>query len=172
MVKAGDNTTCLRVADIYSAIPAINGKVEMVYEGEQEGPYNVAVNLIIQSIRKEFEKHFPAEEKKRKGDKKPLDPYREITRWFSAGNALVLPADMKDSDYAKALQEVPGLAEMVEKHMNDLGPAEKFAAMELILHGLAAMSKISVRTMDEELQFSDLLGSIFNGAEGVDGVEF
>jgi magnesium chelatase subunit I len=172
MVISGDESTCIRVADIYSAIPAINGKVEMVYEGEQEGPYNVAVNLIIQSIRKEFEKHFPVEEKKRKGDKKPLDPYREITRWFASGHALILPADMKDSDYAKALSEVPGLADMVEKQLPNLGPAEKFTAMELLLHGLAAMSKISVRTLNKEVHFSDLLGSIFNGAEGVDGDEF
>jgi len=172
MVKAGDRTTCLRVADIYSAIPAINGKVEMVYEGEQEGPYNVAVNLIIQSIRKEFERHFPVEEKKRKGDKKPLDPYREITRWFSAGNALILPADMKDGDYALALSEVPGLADLIDKHLPNLGPAEKYAGMELLLHGLAAMSKISVRTLNEEVHFSDLLGSIFNGAEGADNDEF
>jgi hypothetical protein len=53
-----------------------------------------------------------------------------------------------------------------------LGPAEKYAGMELLLHGLAAMSKISVRTLNEEVHFSDLLGSIFNGAEGADNDEF
>lgn len=161
MLLNNEKHTTARVSDIFAAIPAINGKIEMVYEGEQEGPYNVAVSLIIQSIRSVFESHFPAEAKKRKGDKKPLDPYREIIRWFGS-NALRLHADISDKEFKKQLSTVQGLEELTMKYAN-AAENELSSAMEWVLQGLAAMSKISMFELDQVREYSDLLNSMFTG---------
>ena len=164
MILSGESNTVLRVADLYAAIPAINGKIEMVYEGELEGPYHVAVNLIIQSIRETFTSYCPVEGKARKNDKKPLDPYREVTRWFGEGALLDLSLDMSDAAYRKALDAVPGLLDLALKYFPDLKElAHQYTAMELILHGLAAVSKLSKTYNDGSMQFADLFGSILPG---------
>ena len=50
----GDKRTSVRITDFWGIIPSITGKVELVYEGEQEGPYGVAIELINQSIKESF----------------------------------------------------------------------------------------------------------------------
>ena len=165
MTLSGDAHTTLRISDLYGAVQAINGKVEMVYEGEQEGPYNVAISLIIQSIREVFGTYFPTESRSRKGDKKPLDPYREVTRWFGSGQVLLLPAAANETDYRKTLDAVPGLADIAEKDMPDASGDARYAAMELVLHGLAAISRISAQSLQHGTEFADLLGSILPSAE-------
>ncbi len=166
MILSGDKNTVLRVADLYAAVPAINGKIEMVYEGELEGPYHVALNLIIQSIRECFTAYCPVEGKARKNDKKPLDPYREVTRWFGEGALLDLSLDMSDAEYRKELEKVPGLYDLALKYFPHLSDAaHHYTAMELILHGLAAVSKLSKTYHDGSMQFADLFGSILPGNE-------
>ena len=59
ILKSGEKSTFARVADFSGVIPAITGKVELVYEGEQEGPGIVARNLIGKAIRTQFIKYFP-----------------------------------------------------------------------------------------------------------------
>jgi magnesium chelatase subunit I len=164
MILSGDQSTVLRVADLYAAVPAINGKIEMVYEGELEGPYHVALNLIIQSIRESFTRYCPVEGKARKNDKKPLDPYREVTRWFGEGSLLELSLNMNDAEYRKALDQVPGLYDLALKYFPHLNQAAHiYTAMELILHGLAAISKLSKTFNDGSMQFADLFGSMLTG---------
>ncbi|MEY3983588.1 MAG: hypothetical protein RL160_1147, partial [Bacteroidota bacterium] len=164
MILSGDQSTVLRVADLYAAVPAINGKIEMVYEGELEGPYHVALNLIIQSIRESFTRYCPVEGKTRKNDKKPLDPYREVTRWFGEGSLLELSLNMNDAEYRKALDQVPGLYDLALKYFPHLNQAAHiYTAMELILHGLAAISKLSKTFNDGSMQFADLFGSMLTG---------
>ncbi|MBU6325112.1 MAG: magnesium chelatase, partial [Bacteroidetes bacterium] len=166
MILSGDKHTVLRVADLYAAVPAINGKIEMVYEGELEGPYHVALNLIIQSIRETFTAYCPVEGKARQNDKKPLDPYREVTRWFGEGALLDLSLDMSDAEYRKELEKVPGLYDLALKYFPNLSDAaHHYTAMELILHGLAAISKLSKTYHDGSMQFADLFGSILPGSD-------
>lgn len=59
----GEKKTFVRVSDFWGVIPSITGKLELVYEGEQEGPFIVALNLIGKAIRSQFVKYFPAPEK-------------------------------------------------------------------------------------------------------------
>ena len=47
------------ISDLVGIIPSITGKIELVYEGEQEGPYQVAMNLVDKSIRSQFVQYFP-----------------------------------------------------------------------------------------------------------------
>ena len=53
----------LRISDFVGVIPAITGKVELVYEGEQEGPNIVAQNLVGKAIRTQFLNYFPDPDK-------------------------------------------------------------------------------------------------------------
>ncbi|MFX6036010.1 hypothetical protein ABTE74_21740, partial [Acinetobacter baumannii] len=78
------------VSDLFGIIPAITGKIELVYEGEQEGPYQVALNLLDKAIRTQFVVYFPNPDslkKKRNTGKKsaeenaPENPYKSIIRW-------------------------------------------------------------------------------------------
>ncbi len=59
--------------DLVGIIPSITGKVELVYEGEQEGPYQVAMNLVDKAIRTQFVQYFPNPDqlKKRRNTGKP-----------------------------------------------------------------------------------------------------
>ena len=76
--------TFVRITDFVGVVPAITGKVELVYEGEQEGPAIVAKNLIGKAIRTQFTNWFPNPEKFRK--QKESNPYKEVIAWFNEGD--------------------------------------------------------------------------------------
>src|SRR6478752_7452049 len=63
-----ERETQVWISDLAGIIPAITGKIELVYEGEQEGPYQVALNLVDKAVRSTFVQYFPNPEtlKKRK----------------------------------------------------------------------------------------------------------
>src|SRR6056297_4127804 len=84
----GDKSSAIRITDIYQMIPAITGKVELVYEGEQEGALNVAKHLIGKAVSNIFKKHFPDPQKILKDEE---GPYEDIINWFAAGNTVELP---------------------------------------------------------------------------------
>src|SRR5690606_4129284 len=130
----GEPTTHIRVSDFIGVVPAITGKVELVYEGEQEGPGIVAQNLVGKAIRTQFANYFPDPDKFRK--QKEKSPYKKITEWFSDGNILDLLHESKQRDYEKSLREVPGLADLVKDlHKNEPSETKTFL-MEFALHGL------------------------------------
>jgi magnesium chelatase subunit I len=79
-LRNGEKNTVIRVADFVGVIPAITGKVELVYEGEQEGPSIVAQNLVGKAIRTQFIQYFPDPDKFRKLKEK--SPYKKITDIF------------------------------------------------------------------------------------------
>ncbi len=153
----GEGKTTVRISDLYGIIPNITGKIEMVYEGEQEGPHNVAMILLGKALRTVFSLHFPAVDKSKTEEK---SPYKRITDWFEQGNSLALNFDSKDNMYARELNRVDGLAELVDKHIQDSGKMDRYLWMEFVLHGLAEYSKLSKKTFDDRAIFSDLLGSM------------
>ncbi len=154
-----EKKTRARITDFWGVVPAITGKVELVYEGEQEGPYAVAVNLMGGAIKKMFLNHFPNPEKLRKGRER--DPYGTIRAWFSAGNTVELLNDSNDKDYKKKLEEVAGLKKMVESHL-DLKGDELYTYMELVLHGLAEFEVVNKDLVDSSFKFRDLLANMLD----------
>src|SRR4249920_1694794 len=54
-----EKNTQVWLSDLAGIIPSITGKIELVYEGEQEGPYQVAYNLLERAIRTQFVQYFP-----------------------------------------------------------------------------------------------------------------
>lgn len=159
------------ISDLTGIIPAITGKIELVYEGEQEGPYQVALNLLDKSIRTVFSQYFPNPDQLKKKrntgkrsteEKEPENPYRAITRWFDAGNHLDLLLDMKDEERVAKLYQVSGLHAVVKKYYPQANEQETTLLMELLLHGLAAYSMLSKKMIGARIEFKDLMGSMMN----------
>lgn len=168
MLLNGETKGVVRVSDFAGVVPAITGKVEMVYEGEQEGPYNVAVSLIIQSIKQVFTDMVPYVTKiRKKGKESGPDYFREITEWFEQGNTLNIYSDMAEKEFVKKINSVPGLDELLEKQKELIvSPQEKTVVKELILHGLACISRISRKEIETGYSFGDLLAGMMQGGEG------
>jgi magnesium chelatase subunit I len=154
-----EKSTAIRVTDFIGVIPAITGKVELVYEGEQEGPGIVAQNLIGKAIRTQFLNYFPDPEKFRK--QKDTSPYKKITNWFSDGNNVDLLHEMPQSDFEKALKSIPGLNDLVNSFHKGQDTGVKLFLMEFALHGMAEYSLISKHNLVAGHQFKDLLSSMF-----------
>ncbi|MDI1354337.1 MAG: magnesium chelatase [bacterium] len=147
-----------RIGDLYGAVPAINGKIELVYEGEQEGPAVIAQNLISLAIRNLFVQLFPDPALLKR--KKETSEYSTITSWFSQNNILDLLDRENDKVYASALIIVEGLEELVNKYHPSAKGVEKWVLMEFALHGLAEHSLLSKNKLVEGVSFKDLFGSL------------
>ena len=156
----GESNTVVRIADLIGVIPAITGKVELVYEGEQEGAGLVAYNLIGKAIRTLFVNYFPSPEQKKKD--KSGNPYVIPLAWFGEGNTLDILASQPDKAYKTLLHAVPGLEEVVTQMVKGLSEKEKEFYMEFALHGLAEYSQLSKKMLDTGLQFKDLFSSMFD----------
>ncbi len=161
-----EKETQVWLSDLVGIIPSITGKIELVYEGEQEGPYQVAVNLLERSIRTQFGQYFPNPEtlKKRKGKETSAEdsPYKAITRWFDSGNSLNTFFETRDEDKIQLLYKVDGLHALVKKHFKAANEKENALLMEFVLHGLAAHSLISKKVVEGKIEFKDLMGSMLN----------
>ncbi len=161
----GEASTQVWLSDLTGIIPSITGKIELVYEGEQEGPYQVAVNLVERAIRNQFKQYFPSPEtlKKRKSAENPVEnPYKAIIAWFDGGNSLDLFLETRDDDKIQLLYKVNGLHALVKKYFHTGNEKETALLMELVLHGLAAHSLISKKVIDGKIEFKDLMGSMLN----------
>jgi magnesium chelatase subunit I len=155
-----ERSAAVRVADFIAVIPAITGKVELVYEGEVEGAGKVAHYLIGKAIRSQFTSLFPDPQKFKRHPEK--SPYRHIVEWFKRDHNLEIPNDAPEAEYRTALSAIPHLEELVRKHAELEDPAELYFYMEFILHGLAEFSMLSKQLMDGGAQFQDLLSTMLN----------
>jgi magnesium chelatase subunit I len=154
-----EKSSNIRISDFIGVVPAITGKVELVYEGEQEGPGIVAQNLIGKAIRTQFISFFPDPEKFRK--QKEKSPYKKITNWFGDGNTVDLLHDMSQPEFEKNLKSVPGLIDLINEFHKSADSETKLFLMEFALHGLAEYSLISKHNLTAGLQFKDLLSGMF-----------
>ncbi len=161
-----EKETQVWISDLTGIIPSITGKIELVYEGEQEGPYQVAFNLMEKAIRTQFAKYFPNPETFKKKRVKDTgadeNPYRAITKWFDAGNHLNLFFQAKDDDKVHLLYKVDGLYGLVKKHFPNANAKENALLMEFVLHGLSSYSLISKKVLEGKIEFKDLMGSMLN----------
>lgn len=153
---------CVRVSDLYYVESAITGKLELVYEGEQEGPQKVARLLIGRAIRKVFVGYFP--DPSFKG--KERETYGKILEWFAQGNTLTLDPELSDAAFKKSLRTVSGLDEVIT---GQFGPAkkqrisakERWIFKEFVLEGLHQASMLG----KEEQTYSDMMGSMLGSLD-------
>ena len=167
-LQNGEKHTTIRIADFAGVIPAITGKIELVYEGEQEGPLNVAYRLLSLAIRTTFTQYFPDPQaakktKETKGAKPKPSAYQAITTWFDKGNDLALLQQLPDTAFVQNLYKVEGLYGMVKQYHPGIDDATTALLMEFVLHGLAEFSMISKKRLDQGgYSFADMLGSMLD----------
>ncbi len=157
-IITGEPRVQARISDLLTVAPAITGKIELVYEGEQQGTESVAENLIDEALRRTFRCHFPDPSQKRM-DGWP-DPYAEVVAWFE-DNELDLLAESSERDYEAALNTVAGLAKLVDDREEPIPPGERGLWMEFVLHGLAEFSRIGRNGFTASVTFSDLFSSLY-----------
>ncbi|MDX1478122.1 MAG: magnesium chelatase [Saprospiraceae bacterium] len=158
MLLNGESETTVRISDFWGIIPAITGKVELVYEGEQEGSYAVALNLLGQAIQERFLEIFPHPERIKKSMER--DPYGVIRAFFSGSNVVEINHDASDEEYHATLDGVPGLADLVKS--TALPDDECYAYKELALHALAEFEVISKDLLQQRISFSDPLADMLD----------
>ena len=149
----------LRISDLFGVIPSITGKIELVYEGEQEGPYKVAQILIGKAIKNYFGKMFPSPDNLKKTESE--NPYLPIIKWFQSGNKLDLLNDLSNEEYKKKLNQIPCLNEVVKKYNAKDNSDAKLLLMEFVLFGLSEHSLLSRFRLENGVQFKDMLSTMF-----------
>ncbi|MCP3960189.1 MAG: magnesium chelatase [bacterium] len=153
----GDDPVYPRLCDLPMVLPAITGKIEMVYEGEQQGSEAVAMKLIGQAVRRVFESRLPAVNKELgSGSEEDRGPYSDIVRWFAAGNSVTLSDEQRFADYAASLQTVPGLMELASEHGNGR-PEELTLTAEMILEGLHQHLKLAREDLDSQVSYKEMV---------------
>jgi magnesium chelatase subunit I len=166
-LRNGEERAVVRIGDLQAVVPAITGKIELVYEGEQEGPEKVAHHLLGLAIRNVFSGLFPdpAKSKKRsraEGTEIKVDPYRTIVEHFD-GHQVDLHTESEQKAHAKALASVTGLLDLVEGHQVELDEEEKVLWCEFVLHGLAEHSRIGRSSLIGGARFGDLFSTMLSG---------
>lgn len=163
-----------RITDLNAVLPGMTGKIELVFEGEQEGSVKVSKALIGKSVREIFKKYFPDPLKKKpksnpqakSEQQQGSDPYSEVTKWFEAGNYAELSDDMSFNDYFSALKKVDGLEKVVRKHISSIENDYELATMmEFVLDGLHNNSKIAKDEMDEGVSYKDMVGAMLYSSQ-------
>ena len=160
LLVSEDEKTGVRLSDFMGIIPAITGKVELVYEGEEEGPAFVAQDLIERAVKTLFPKYFPKIEKLER--KEASTPYDEVLEWFLKSEGVELSLDLSEHAYRETLEAVKPLKKLVVEYNPDIAEDDRFFMMEFALWGLAIYNKLSKTKFDKGLQFEDLFGSYIN----------
>ncbi len=159
-LRAGSEKTTLRLSDFMGIIPAITGKVELVYEGEQEGAAIVAQHLIGDAIHTFFPAYFPKIEKLEKDGE--ATAYTDLLEWFFTENGFELLDDATDEQYAKTLNDILPLSIIIKKYQPETSPKDTLFMKEFILWGLVEYDKLSKDRFENGYQFKDQFGSYIN----------
>ncbi|HTY40876.1 MAG TPA: magnesium chelatase [Thermoanaerobaculia bacterium] len=179
----GEARVAPRLCDLPATLPAITGKVEMVYEGEQQGAEVIAKKLIGAAVKKLFDAKFPAPDSGRPTERRRPEPdddeetagpvrrarqappppekihplYEPIAAWFAADNRVTISDETPFAEHLKALESVPGLKKAVEEHFSPASKEELAIGMELVLEGLTQHLKIAREDLDSRVSYTEML---------------
>lgn len=159
-----EKKTTARISDLMTVIPAMIGKIEMVYEGEQEGAVNVSYALIRAALRSQSLKYFPELKDLKKSKNKQSSEYDAIKSWFST-NQIDFLNDWSTNIYEEKLNNIDGLSNLIESKLPTLPKEGKVLMMEYLLHAMAEYSYLNKKYLEKSFQFGDLFASIFNNSE-------
>lgn len=159
MLLNNEKGAVARVSDFWGVIPAITGKLELVYEGEQEGPYHVALNLLGQAIKSVFLRYFPHPDK----GEIMADEYGTVRAYFSDDHSLDISNDATEKEYREGLNEVPGLDKLLAAHK--VPSKDKYVFKELVLHALAEFDVLSKELLLAGIKFADPLADMLDDLE-------
>tara|TARA_R110002051_G_scaffold137916_4_gene210654 strand:- start:82430 stop:83899 length:1470 start_codon:yes stop_codon:yes gene_type:complete len=156
LLNGGDHTM-LRLSDFLGIIPAITGKIELVYEGEQEGADGVAAILIDDAVKTLFPEYFPKINKLERKDEETV--YDELLHWFFQGEGFELMDDFTDEEYKRALDSIPALNQLLKDHQPDYDAKDMYFLKELLLWGLVSYKKLNKQRFTDGFEFKDLYSS-------------
>jgi len=157
----GENTTSVRFSDLLGMIPSITGKVELVYEGEQEGSYYVANQLISEATKTLFLKYFPKIEKLKKQDQKT--PYDAVLEWFFQANNFELPDEATNKLYNSTLSLIEPLDDLIKVYQPKVTKEDYNFLKEFILWALVELKQLSKKRTENGMAFNDLYDSYIKG---------
>jgi magnesium chelatase subunit I len=162
-LRRGLDRTVARVADLAAATPAITGKVELVYEGEREGPAAVARHLTGKAVKRVFDERLPDAYKP--GEAGKGGAFQSVLEHFQGGRALDVSDDLADQELRERLAAVPGLEAIATRHLEAPTPAEAGAAMEFVLEGLHQSSLLAKDEIAGGRAYRDMFEDMVRGLE-------
>jgi len=155
-----------RIGDLVATLPAIVGKIEMVYEGEQEGAANVAYHLINKAIRTLASESFPnIEALAEKRSDEIRERFGQVTKWFEEGNSLNLLNDASEKTYRKKLDKVTNLRTIVQLFEAKKNKQNEYLLMEYMIHALSAYSLLDKKRLGANFTFSDYFSTVMGGMQ-------
>ena len=162
----GESNTTPRMADLQAAIPSITGKVELVYEGEREGPRMIAVNVLGRAVANVFERHFPPIEKDN-GLPAKADPiFGKIISHFTSDTNVDISDETPFADYESALGSVPTLQRVAQQFLKTTTPEDTALGMEFVLEGLHQQNLIAKTAVDSIYRYTDMLATMLHNVSG------
>ena len=160
MLINGESNTTIRMTDFNAVISAINGKIELVYEGEQEGATEISRLLILESVRTFFVNYFPKIKKLNKSEE--LDPYNEVLDWFK-NKELFIDENLDNKSYNDTFKTIKVLKKFVKNYIPKIDPKDENFMCEFLLWGLSSYKKVSITRTSRGLSFSDSFSDYING---------
>ena len=160
MLINGESNTTIRMTDFNAVISAINGKIELVYEGEQEGATEISRLLILESVRTFFVNYFPKIKKLNKSEE--LDPYSEVLDWFK-NKELFIDENLDNKSYNDTFKTIKVLKKFVKNHIPKIDAKDENFMCEFLLWGLSSYKKVSITRTSRGLSFSDSFSDYING---------
>src|SRR5213083_1705365 len=132
-ILAKEKAVVPRISDVYAALPAITGKLELEYEGELQGSETIGKDLIRRAAGRTFEGRVGGAN---------VD---DIVHWFDEGGALKVTPDERSEALLKGFTVVPGLLDLIDQVglAGKKDPATVVSACELVLEGLVAEKRIA-----------------------------
>ena len=160
MIMNGEVKTSIRMTDFNAVISAINGKIELVYEGEQEGAVEISRLLILESVKTFFVNFFPKIKKLNKAEQ--LDPYAEIVDWFK-NKELFIDENLDNKAYNDTFKTIKVLKNFVKKQIPSIDTKDENFMCEFLLWGLSSYKKVNITRTSRGLSFSDSFSDYING---------
>jgi magnesium chelatase subunit I len=131
-IRNRENLVVPRISDVYAALPAITGKLELEYEGEMKGADVVGRELIRLAIAKTYDQYFTGAN------------MNQVVQWFDLGGEIQLSDNVPALEALENLREIQGLIGKIGplKITEDHSPEQQVSAAEFILEGLHAHKRI------------------------------
>jgi magnesium chelatase subunit I len=131
-IQHGEKVVVPRISDIYAALPAITGKLELEYEGEMKGADNVSRELIRLAISKTYDQYFNGAN------------MQQVIQWFDLGGEIQVADGAAANDVLPTLRNIQGLMDKLTRV--NVGPKDtpeaQVSAAEFVLEGLHAHKRI------------------------------
>ncbi len=157
----GESETTVRFSDMVGMIPSITGKVELVYEGEQEGAEYVAHRLIGEAAKVLFPMYFPKIEKLQREDEATV--YDGVLNWFLEESNFELLDECSNMEYSAQLSKIHPLDQLIKESLTKIEVGDVDFFKEFVLWSLVEFEKLSKKRYTDGFTFNDKYNEFISG---------